>query len=72
MVGDVAHCRGAVWGDGNNSSSEEEGRCGGAVAQSLDNSTDVNTSAALGNNATTVIYTGVAGVINSENTSPTL
>merc|ERR1712222_93571 len=39
------------------------------MGQSLDNSTDTNTSAALGNNATTVIYAvdeNVAGVINSE------
>lgn len=45
------------------------------LSQSLDNSTDANTSAAPGNNATTVIYAvdvSVAGVINSEDTSAAL
>ena len=39
------------------------------LSQSLDNSTDANTSAAPGNNTTTVIFAvdeSVAGVINSE------
>ena len=39
------------------------------LSQSLDNSTDANTSAALGNNTTTVTYAvdeNVAGVINSD------